>query len=180
MWSGFYFFILIFTLFIVLYPSYLVYYISALGTHISRVRSVKMDAWTSDQIQCMKAGGNQRCMDWLEENGIDLRSPPITKYDNEVASLYCTEVLPARMEGRPAPKNVKAAQQNHRWKQPWWWTRWHPIETAADVDPNRTKKKHRTLLQRIQKATSSSDFFMTAYVATLVGLPILFVSWLYR
>merc|ERR1719375_644809 len=66
----------------------------ALGTHISFVRSVKMDAWTDAQIQAMKAsGGNNAVREFIASKGnIDtspLSETPIrTKYDNPAAELW--------------------------------------------------------------------------------------------
>lgn len=41
----------------------------ALGTHISRVRSIKMDSWSKEHVKLMQAGGNQKCQEYLAEHG---------------------------------------------------------------------------------------------------------------
>ena len=70
-----------------------------------------MDSWTDKQMALMKGGGNQKCNDYLKKHGIDPRAPIKQKYDNDVAQLY-KEVLKARVEGRPEPKELpKPAQR---------------------------------------------------------------------
>lgn len=158
----------------------------ALGSHVTRVRSVTMDPWTSDQIQCMKAGGNQRCLDWLQHHGITvIRVPVKDKYTNDVASLYRTEVLPARIEGggRLEPKSLQEAERLRQRKKPSWWSQWNPTDGTQKPNKNDImihKTRTKPLVQRIQRVFKSSDFFMTAYVATLVGLPVLALVWIYR
>ena len=75
-----------------------------------------MDAWTPEQVQRMKRGGNQRCHDFLQAHGVvittttnspvltggDLREVIRQKYDSPAAKLY-KEVLKAEVEGRPIP-----------------------------------------------------------------------------
>ena len=41
-----------------------------LGTHISFVRSLTLDDWTDSQIALMLAGGNDKCNEFLEDEGI--------------------------------------------------------------------------------------------------------------
>jgi ADP-ribosylation factor GTPase-activating protein 1 len=73
-----------------------------LGTHISFVRSVTMDAWTEAQIKRMKKGGNQQCKDFLIKHGIDMTSSVREKYSSPAAQLY-QDVLKAKVEGKPEP-----------------------------------------------------------------------------
>lgn len=75
---------------------------SSLGVHITFVRSIAMDSWTEKQLDIMKIGGNQKCNDYLEKNGIKARTPIKQKYENDVAQLY-KEIVKARAEGRPEP-----------------------------------------------------------------------------
>ena len=85
---------------------------SGLGTHISRVRSVKMDSWTDAQLQRMKMGGNQQCKDFLKRYGIDFEKQSIRqRYDSAPAQLY-KDVLDARIEGRPEPTELPERTQN--------------------------------------------------------------------
>jgi Putative GTPase activating protein for Arf len=44
--------------------------IRGLGTHISFVRSVRMDKWTADQIALMRIGGNDRCNVFLQSHDV--------------------------------------------------------------------------------------------------------------
>ncbi|EEC43093.1 predicted protein [Phaeodactylum tricornutum CCAP 1055/1] len=75
-----------------------------LGTHISFVRSVHMDAWTDQQLQYMRLGGNDRCRTYLQEHGVpvDADTSVRDKYDNDVAELYRCR-LQARVEGITEP-----------------------------------------------------------------------------
>ncbi|CAB9531032.1 with ANK repeat and PH domain-containing protein cnt [Seminavis robusta] len=68
----------------------------SLGTHISRVRSVKMDSWSEPHVQRMKAGGNGVWNDYLATEATAATSIR-EKYDSPVARKYQT-VLQARME----------------------------------------------------------------------------------
>ena len=78
-----------------------------LGTHVSFVRSVKMDSWTKQQVDKMKHGGNQRCKDYLSKHGIDMSTTtsPKEKYDTPAAQLY-QQVIKARVEGLPEPTEL--------------------------------------------------------------------------
>jgi ADP-ribosylation factor GTPase-activating protein 1 len=75
-----------------------------LGTHISYVRSITMDSWTSQQLAIMKSGGNDACRAFLLKHGIttkDIRE----RYSSPAAQLY-KQVLKARQEGRPEPTEL--------------------------------------------------------------------------
>ena len=86
-----------------------------LGTHISFVRSVRMDSWTLQQVELMKRGGNQRCNEFLQAHGVtatastvrtdDVREMIRQKYDSPAAKLY-KQVLKAEVEGRPVPTEL--------------------------------------------------------------------------
>ena len=78
-----------------------------LGTHISRVRSVKMDSWSDVQMKRMKQGGNQQCKDFLARHNVDdFEARSIReRYDCPAAQLY-KDVLTARIEGRPEPTEL--------------------------------------------------------------------------
>jgi len=80
----------------------------SLGTHVSFVRSVKMDSWTDDQTKKMKlAGGNNACKRFLSKHhGTDIDELSIKeKYDSPPGQLY-QQVLKARMEGKPEPTEL--------------------------------------------------------------------------
>ena len=95
----------------------------SLGTHISFVRSVRMDRWDdSKQIPLMRIGGNQRCNNFLKKYNItthvsagttgdaastanydeQLRNMIRQKYDNPVAQYY-QQLLKAERDGIPIP-----------------------------------------------------------------------------
>jgi len=87
-----------------------------LGTHLSFVRSIKMDSWSEKQIESMRQGGNEKLNSYLEKNGIDRTTVIQKKYDNDVAQLYKLQVK-ARVEGEPEPTELiksekKTSQQN--------------------------------------------------------------------
>jgi predicted esterase YcpF (UPF0227 family) len=75
-----------------------------LGTHISFVRSLDMDHFTTQQVQLLKEGGNQVCNRYLR--GTDVRS----KYDSPTASLYKKWLL-AKVEGGGDASQVKEYEQ---------------------------------------------------------------------
>ena len=100
-----------------------------LGTHISFVRSVRMDQWSNDQVALMRLGGNDRCNAFLQSHGIITAVEPNAidgtdvasssdakkqqplidtirrKYDNPVAQLY-KQVLKAERDGLPIPTEL--------------------------------------------------------------------------
>lgn len=86
-----------------------------LGTHISFIRSVKMDSWTPKQIQAMKAaGGNDNCKQFLATKGnIDMTilSPHSikTKYESPAAELW-RQVIKARVNGTKEPTELPEIQ----------------------------------------------------------------------
>lgn len=68
-----------------------------LGVHISFVRSITMDQLKAGEILRMEKGGNTRLKEYFVENGIDLKLPAKSKYDNYVAEDY-KEILTADVE----------------------------------------------------------------------------------
>eukprot|EP00559_Dactyliosolen_fragilissimus_P001897 CAMPEP_0184864896 /NCGR_PEP_ID=MMETSP0580-20130426/16259_1 /TAXON_ID=1118495 /ORGANISM="Dactyliosolen fragilissimus" /LENGTH=451 /DNA_ID=CAMNT_0027363843 /DNA_START=60 /DNA_END=1415 /DNA_ORIENTATION=- len=76
-----------------------------LGVHISFVRSIAMDSWTQEQLKLMKAGGNDKCKQYLSAKGIASNTAIKPKYESDAAQLY-KEVLKARAEGRPEPTQL--------------------------------------------------------------------------
>lgn len=101
---------------------------SALGTHLSFVRSVTMDAWTEKQLTSMRLGGNQRCNDFLKSHG-NAATTIREKYDSDEAELY-RQTLKAQVEGRPIPTEEG-----------------RPIPTEL---PNRRKKPSQTTKTALQ------------------------------
>jgi hypothetical protein len=68
-----------------------------------------MDSWTAQQLDIMKAGGNNNCNSFLlERGGIASTTPIRQKYDNPTANHY-KEVLRARMEGKPEPPMIQSS-----------------------------------------------------------------------
>lgn len=93
-----------------------------LGVHISFVRSITMDQFKPEEVSRMQAGGNERCAEYLESNGVGLKLDPKIKYDNIVAEDY-KEKLTCAVEGKEfsprdyaelvlsKPKSVQASKQ---------------------------------------------------------------------
>jgi Putative GTPase activating protein for Arf len=101
----------------------------SLGTHISFVRSVRMDRWDdTKQIPLMRIGGNQRCNNFLKKYNItthlnsgntneastanydeQLRNMIRQKYDNPVAQYY-QQLLKAERDGTPIPPIPETVQ----------------------------------------------------------------------
>lgn len=90
----------------------------SLGTHVSFVRSVKMDSWSPEQIAMMTAGGgNNACKDFLSKWGINMdpsftgeTAPIKQKYDTPAGQLY-QQVIKARAEGKPEPTELPEPQK---------------------------------------------------------------------
>jgi hypothetical protein len=70
-----------------------------------------MDSWSGEQIEKMRVGGNQRCLDFLSHYGMSITSTITNdntikkRYDSAPALLY-QQVLQARREGRPEPTEL--------------------------------------------------------------------------
>eukprot|EP01087_Luapelamoeba_hula_P004377 TRINITY_DN1431_c0_g1_i3.p1 TRINITY_DN1431_c0_g1~~TRINITY_DN1431_c0_g1_i3.p1 ORF type:complete len:443 (+),score=95.64 TRINITY_DN1431_c0_g1_i3:137-1465(+) len=66
----------------------------ALGTHISFVRSIKLDGWTKQQLNTMDAGGNGRARVYFRKHGLDTvnREDIGTKYGSNAARLYREQI----------------------------------------------------------------------------------------
>lgn len=79
----------------------------SLGTHISRVRSVKMDSWAENQVERMKRGGNDQCREFFEKMEMpDFGTKTIReRYDSAQADLY-KSVLDARIAGTVEPTEL--------------------------------------------------------------------------
>lgn len=77
----------------------------SLGVHISFVRSIAMDSWTTAQLKIMKAGGNDKCNSFLYARGVSKQATIQEKYNSDAAALY-KEVIKARADGRPEPTSL--------------------------------------------------------------------------
>lgn len=147
----------------------------ALGAHISRVRSVKMDNWTERQVMMMKVGGNQSFQEWLTYNDVSLSRSHKLKYENEVAKLY-TEVLEARVDGRPEPKSFKEAQRVKQWEKPKEWYRFL-IKGEESTSINQLR---RSIVKRVSKVSSGPDIWLYGYAFVMVSWCILYIFWMYQ
>lgn len=59
-----------------------------LGVHISFVRSITMDQFKPEEVKSMELGGNDKCREYFESHGLDIKLPAKVKYDNYVARDY--------------------------------------------------------------------------------------------
>ena len=162
------------------------------GRPLSTVKSIHMDDWSPQQMERMRVGGNQQCRDWLEQHGLLQTVSPKEKYNHPAAILYADVVIPARIDGRPEPKSLEEYNNRHSLPTstafiPSWIRQLVSdisVRTLQRQQPGTTNffQKHpqsNSLLRRIHKTITSSDFYMTAYVVTLVGLPVVFLLWRY-
>lgn len=107
----------------------------SLGTHISFVRSVRMDSWTEKQIAMMKAsGGNDACRAFLEEKG-GIDTDPLSdsvsiaeKYDSPAGHLW-QKVIKARVEGTDEPTELPEEEST---------------ASGSDAEGNETQTETRT------------------------------------
>ncbi|CAM9784401.1 unnamed protein product [Ectocarpus fasciculatus] len=76
-----------------------------LGVHISFVRSITMDSWSDKQINMMRAGGNQKLIDWFQSHGVTSDQRIAKKYHSPAAELFRDRLL-ATVEGRPLPTEL--------------------------------------------------------------------------
>jgi len=74
-----------------------------LGTHISRIRSISMDAWTDRQLQIFLHGGNSRLRQFFEANDLKNMSPPQSLYLTPGAEWYREAWIKNRTFDRPVP-----------------------------------------------------------------------------
>lgn len=82
--------------------SSIILFYRALGTHVSKVRSVQMDSWSDAQLELMKCGGNRQCVNFLKEQGLRQQHSIAERYDC-AAALWYHEILTARRDGRDEP-----------------------------------------------------------------------------
>lgn len=77
-----------------------------LGTHISRVRSCKMDSWTERQLSVFNAGGNKRLAEFFKANNVP-DSQGFQRYGTAAADWYREAWIKNRTLGRPVPAPVQ-------------------------------------------------------------------------
>lgn len=71
-----------------------------------------MDSWNDKQIQMMRVGGNQKCIDFLKQYGIPKDMPIAQKYNQPPALLY-RERVKAAAEGLPLPTELPSNASNN-------------------------------------------------------------------
>ncbi|CAN6673439.1 ADP-ribosylation factor GTPase-activating protein Gcs1p [Trichomonascus vanleenenianus] len=70
-----------------------------LGVHISFVRSVTMDQFKPDEMKAMELGGNDKCAEYFDAEGLDRSLEASIKYNSTIAEDY-KEKLQALVEGK--------------------------------------------------------------------------------
>mmetsp|Transcript_18718 Transcript_18718/g.40874 ORF Transcript_18718/g.40874 Transcript_18718/m.40874 type:complete len:504 (+) Transcript_18718:78-1589(+) len=73
-----------------------------LGTHLSRVRSCKMDSWTPQQLEVFEHGGNERLGAFFEANGVQA-SMRYQRYSTPAAAWYRECWIKNRTLNKPVP-----------------------------------------------------------------------------
>jgi len=58
-----------------------------LGVHISFVRSMTMDSWTTQQLKCMYHGGNRKLMEFVTNYGLQDENVTI-RYNSKAAEYF--------------------------------------------------------------------------------------------
>jgi ADP-ribosylation factor GTPase-activating protein 1 len=76
-----------------------------LGVHLSYCRSVSMDAFKPQEIASLRAGGNQKLLDFFAAHGVAQSLSIKEKYSGPVAAMY-RDVLAARRDGTPVPTDL--------------------------------------------------------------------------
>lgn len=73
-----------------------------MGTHISRIRSIKMDSWTDQQLKVFENGGNKRLSDFFAANGV---APSLVRqrYVTPAAEWYREAWVKCSTLGKPVP-----------------------------------------------------------------------------
>jgi ADP-ribosylation factor GTPase-activating protein 1 len=119
-----------------------------LGVHISFVRSITMDQFKPEEVKRMEIGGNEKCAEYLETNGVDLKSDPKVKYDNAIAEDY-KEKLTCEVEGREfTPRdysNINLTQKQES------------VQTTKDSTPVVSRKGTPSLPSKNQNETYFAD-----------------------
>lgn len=120
-----------------------------------------MDSWTDQQLASMKAGGNQTCIDFLSNHGVDmgLTASAKEKYDCPPAELY-RQVLKARVEGRPEPTELPKAVERRSEKEEQEWAN-RPMQGFGS-GPHPREERQRQRKQRLVLAGAASAIAFAA------------------
>ena len=79
-----------------------------MGTHISKVKSVDLDAWTDEQVELMVKWGNEKCNIYWESKLPDGYVPDQLKIDNFIRTKYDLKKW-ASSSTIPNPLSIKAS-----------------------------------------------------------------------
>lgn len=80
----------------------------SMGTHISKVKSVDLDAWTDEQVELMIKWGNEKCNIYWESKLPDGYVPDQLKIDNFIRTKYDLKKW-ASSTTIPNPLSIKAS-----------------------------------------------------------------------
>ncbi|KAK6457230.1 zinc finger protein [Scheffersomyces xylosifermentans] len=83
----------------------------SMGTHISKVKSVDLDAWTDDQIENMVKWGNERCNAFWEAKLPDDYIPDQSKIESFIRTKYDIKKW-AASSTVPNPLSIKVTQSS--------------------------------------------------------------------
>jgi len=73
-----------------------------MGTHISRIRSCKLDSWTDRQLQIFEHGGNTRLQEFFTANQVH-SGAGFQRYSTPAAEWYRESWIKSRMFARAVP-----------------------------------------------------------------------------
>jgi len=73
-----------------------------MGTHISRIRSCKMDSWTEMQLHVFDHSGNRQCAEFFAANGIS-NAARFQRYQTPAAEWYRESWIKNRLFCKPVP-----------------------------------------------------------------------------
>lgn len=85
---------------------------SGLGVHVDFVRSITLDQWTKDQIDIMKAGGNDKCKAFFEEHHLHSDATLKERYTSDIADQY-KKVVEAEAKGEEVPEYTPTASTSN-------------------------------------------------------------------
>lgn len=63
---------------------------------------VTMDSWSDKQVAFMRAGGNNKCNEFLQKYGVEKATPIDKKYNSAAAAFY-RKMIAAEVEGTEVP-----------------------------------------------------------------------------
>jgi len=79
---------------------------------IDFVRSVTLDTWTEDQLALMKIGGNEKCIQYFEEQGVTKDITVKEKYNSDAAKHYKIILASATKGESPPPALVQKKKKD--------------------------------------------------------------------